>query len=138
MKLSKLRAETMERKVAGTSIPRQDRTSKAFAAAQKVAKKAGFAGEEKEIGEIEGGVAKPRLDRPGRKAGGRVDANCYADGGAIKPGFIKHPGSLRKALKVPEGENIPEKKLESAEHSDNSKLRKRAILAETMRGWKKG
>jgi hypothetical protein len=75
MKLSKLKAETMERNVAGASIPRQDRTSKAFREAKSKAKGAGWAGEEREIGEIEGGVAKPRLDRPGRKMGGRACGN---------------------------------------------------------------
>ncbi len=72
MKLSKMRAETMERNLAGATIPRQDRTSKAFREAMAKAKGAGYAGEEREIGEIEGGVAKPRLDRPGRKMGGRA------------------------------------------------------------------
>lgn len=72
MKLSKMRAETMERKLAGASIPRQDRTSKAFQEAMAKAKGAGYAGEEKEIGEIDGGAAKPRLDRPARKMGGRA------------------------------------------------------------------
>lgn len=61
--------------------------------------------------------------------------NC-ASGGSIKPGFIKHPGSLRKALGAKEGQNIPAKKLEKATHSDNPTLRRRAILAETMKKWK--
>jgi hypothetical protein len=41
-------------------------------------------------------------------------------------------GALHKSLHVPEGEKIPEKKLEKAEHSKNPKLRKRAVLAETL------
>ncbi|HWZ21668.1 MAG TPA: hypothetical protein VNW06_03390 [Cytophagaceae bacterium] len=48
-------------------------------------------------------------------------------------GAIKRPGALRKALKVPEGKNIPEKKLEKAEHSKNPRLRKEAVLAETLK-----
>lgn len=48
-------------------------------------------------------------------------------------GAIKHPGSLRKSLHVKEGEKIPEKKLEKAEHSKNPKLRKRAVLAKTLK-----
>jgi hypothetical protein len=48
-------------------------------------------------------------------------------------GAIKHPGSLRKALHAKEGQPIPEKKLEKAEHSDNPKLAKRARLAETLK-----
>ena len=52
-------------------------------------------------------------------------------------GAIKHPGSLRKELKVPEGKKIPEAKLEKAEHSKNSLTRKRANLAETLKGMHK-
>ncbi len=46
---------------------------------------------------------------------------------------IKKPGSLRKELHVKKGEKIPEKKLEKAEHSKNPKLKKRAVLAETLK-----
>lgn len=59
-------------------------------------------------------------------------------GGKIPSGFIKHPGALRKSLNVKEGDKIPAKKLEKAEHSDNPKLRKRAVLAETMKHWHHG
>lgn len=52
-------------------------------------------------------------------------------------GAIKKPGALHKALKVPMGKKIPEKKLEKAEHSKNPKLRKRAVLAETLKKMKK-
>ncbi len=48
-------------------------------------------------------------------------------------GAIKSPGALHKALKVPEGKKIPEKKLEKAEHSKNPTLKKRAVLAETLK-----
>lgn len=57
---------------------------------------------------------------------------------------IKHPGALHKSLHVPKGEKIPEAKLEKAAHSKNPTLRKRAVLAETLkklprhRGPKKG
>lgn len=53
--------------------------------------------------------------------------------GAINP---DNKGALHKALGVPEGKKIPEKKLEKAEHSKNSLTRKRANLAETLRGFK--
>jgi hypothetical protein len=53
-------------------------------------------------------------------------------------GAIKKPGALRKELKVKKGEKIPEKKLEKAEHSKNPKLRKRAVLAETLKKMHKG
>lgn len=52
-------------------------------------------------------------------------------------GAIKNPGSLRKALNVPKGKNIPEKKLENAEHSKNPSIRKKAVLAETLKGFHK-
>lgn len=42
-------------------------------------------------------------------------------------------GALHKELHVPEGKKIPESKLEKAEHSKNPKLRKRAVLAETLK-----
>jgi hypothetical protein len=46
---------------------------------------------------------------------------------------IKHKGALRKSLHIKEGNTIPEKKLEKAEHSKNETLKRRAILAETLR-----
>lgn len=52
-------------------------------------------------------------------------------------GAIKNPGSLHKELKVPAGQKIPEKKLEKAENSKNPSLRKKAVLAETLKGFRK-
>lgn len=46
-------------------------------------------------------------------------------------------GALHKALHVKEGEKIPESKLKKAEHSKNPTMRKRAVLAETLKGLKK-
>jgi hypothetical protein len=46
-------------------------------------------------------------------------------------------GALHRELHVPVGEKIPEKKLAKAEHSKNPKLRKRAVLAETLGKLKK-
>ena len=48
---------------------------------------------------------------------------------------IKKPGALRKTLKVKKGEKIPASKLKKAEKSKNPKTRKRAILAETLKGF---
>ena len=48
-------------------------------------------------------------------------------------GAIKHPGSLRKALHVPEGKDIPSGKLEKASHSENPSLAKKANLAKTLK-----
>lgn len=53
---------------------------------------------------------------------------------AINPA---HKGSLRKALHVKEGEDIPSSKLKKAEKSKNPTLRKRAVLAETLKRLKK-
>lgn len=50
---------------------------------------------------------------------------------------IKKPGALRKSLGVKKGEKIPQAKLEKAEHSKNPKMKKRAILAETLKGLRK-
>ena len=46
---------------------------------------------------------------------------------------IKHKGALHVSLHVPLGKKIPEKKIEKAEHSKNSTLRHRAVLAETLK-----
>ena len=56
-------------------------------------------------------------------------------GGNWIQGAIKHPGALHKALHVPKGEKIPEKKLEKAEHSNNPHLAKKARLAETLKSF---
>lgn len=50
---------------------------------------------------------------------------------------VKKKGALHKELKVPMGNKISEAKLEKAEKSKNPKLRKRAQLAETLKGMKK-
>lgn len=50
---------------------------------------------------------------------------------AINP---KNKGALHKSLHVPKGQKIPLSKLHQAEHSKSPKLRKRAQLAETLRG----
>lgn len=50
---------------------------------------------------------------------------------------IKHPGKLHRALNIPDDEDIPEKKLSKAEHSKNKTLKKEAILAKTLKKFKK-
>lgn len=52
-------------------------------------------------------------------------------------GAIKHPGALHKQLGVPQGQKIPEKKLEKAA-SIGGTLGKRARLAETLKGLRHG
>ena len=106
----------------------------------------------------EGNASRRRFDRPGRKLGGRAGSDLaplstagkvvsppaegqMASGGAAKKnwiqGAIKHPGALRKSLGVPEGKDIPAKKLEKAAKSDNPTLARRARLAETLKGMNK-
>lgn len=50
---------------------------------------------------------------------------------------IKKPGALRKSLGVKAGQDIPAKKLEKATKSENPTLRKRAVLAETLKKMRK-
>lgn len=74
----------------------------------------------------------------GKKPAKRLDK--MARGGSSDKwisGAIKHPGALHDQLHVPKGEKIPEKKLEKAEHSSNPVLKKRAVLAETLKGFHK-
>jgi hypothetical protein len=42
-------------------------------------------------------------------------------------------GALHEELGVPKGKKIPESKLKKAEHSKNPKLKKRAVLAQTLK-----
>ena len=49
---------------------------------------------------------------------------------------IKHPGALHRELNVPEGQKIPEAKIEKAA-SEGGKLGERARLAETLGGMRK-
>lgn len=57
----------------------------------------------------------------------------------IKTAIIPaHKGALHRELHVPEGQKIPEAKLEAAKHSDNPTERKRADLAETLKGMHHG
>lgn len=46
-------------------------------------------------------------------------------------------GALREELHIKKGEKIPEKKLEKATHSKNPTLKKRAVLAETLKKLRK-
>lgn len=51
---------------------------------------------------------------------------------------IKHKGALHKELGVPAKKKIPASKLKKAEHSKNPTLKKRAVLAETLKKMKHG
>ena len=50
---------------------------------------------------------------------------------------IKKPGALHKALHVPKGKKIPDKKLEAAAKKPG-KMGKRARLAETLKSFHHG
>ena len=45
---------------------------------------------------------------------------------------VKNKGGLHRALHVPLEQKIPEGKIKVAEHSKNPKIRKEAVLAETL------
>lgn len=68
--------------------------------------------------------------------GGDTAPDGMKDGGAKWiAGAIRHKGSLHRALHVPEGEKIPAKKLAKAAHSENPSLRRKAVLAKTLKGF---
>lgn len=46
-------------------------------------------------------------------------------------------GALHESLGVPKGKKIPAAKLKKAEHSKNASLKKKAVLAETLKGLRK-
>lgn len=54
-----------------------------------------------------------------------------ASGGWIK-GATSNKGGLHRSLGVPEGDKIPKEKIEKAESSSNPKVKKQAVLAETL------
>ena len=85
-------------------------------------------------GRHEGEIKRERHEKMAK--GGKVDKeerDEFAKGGWIK-GATKNKGALHRALNVPEGKKISEKKIEKAEHSKNPTMRKRAALAETLKG----
>lgn len=53
----------------------------------------------------------------------------------VQKAFSKNKGALHRALNVPEGEKIPERKLEKAEHSRDLHLRRQAELAERAKSF---
>jgi hypothetical protein len=56
----------------------------------------------------------------------------------IQKAVSKGKGKLHEKLHVAKGKKIPAKKLEKAEHSKNSKVRKEADLAKTLKKMHKG
>lgn len=64
---------------------------------------------------------------PGMKRGGKF----------IQKAHLKK-GALHQDLGVPQGQKIPEAKLKAATHSQNPTTRRRAVLAETMKGFHHG
>jgi hypothetical protein len=71
-----------------------------------------------------------------------TDFTQFKEGGKVATknwisGAIKHPGALHKELGVAEGKKIPAKKLAAAAKKSGV-VGKRARLAETLKGLKKG
>lgn len=88
MQLSKLRARTSTRKLAGVSIPRENRTSGAFK------KASAAAGHAPDAGVADGSSsARMRTDRPGRARGGRVKRE--GGGATISEDSKKEAAELR-------------------------------------------
>lgn len=54
----------------------------------------------------------------------------------FKPGGSK--GKLHRKLGIPEGQKIPEKRLNQASHSADPGTRRMAIRAKTMKKWNHG
>jgi len=85
-----------------------------------------------------GDIAPSKMPKAKTKARrDNTDFTQYAKGGKVMAekwiqGAIKHPGSLRKALKVKAGEKIPASKLASAAKKPG-KIGKRARLAQTLK-----
>lgn len=63
----------------------------------------------------------------GYARGGHVDKWIQ---GAVSP---EHKGGLHRALGVPEGQKIPERKIEAAAHSGNAHLRHMAQFAKNVK-----
>jgi len=53
-------------------------------------------------------------------------------------GAIQHPGALHRDLGVPQGQKIPVTKIAKAVNSANPTLRRRAVLAQTLKKMSKG
>ena len=49
-----------------------------------------------------------------------------------------HKGGLHRSLGVPQGQKIPAKKMEKAEHSSNPKIEKQVSLAKTFAKFRPG
>jgi hypothetical protein len=50
---------------------------------------------------------------------------------------VKRPGALHRSLGIKQGQKIPAAKIEKATHSSNPTLRRRAILAQTLKSMHK-
>lgn len=78
-----------------------------------------------------------KLKKKSIKIDGKPPSKRLDRGGSTKfiQKAIKHPGDLHKELHVSAGEKIPAKKLEKAAHSNNPTLKKRAVLAKTLKSF---
>lgn len=75
----------------------------------------------------------------GRSEGGRAYGARFAEGGSPEKwiqesGVDRNKGGLHRALRVPEGEPIPARKLSKALHSENRHVRHMAQFAKNVKG----
>lgn len=75
------------------------------------------------------------LNRNAKEKAHKVHHELHGMGKWID-GAIKNKGALHKELGVSADKKIPAKKLEKATHSKNPTLKRRAVLAETLRSFK--
>lgn len=95
-----------------------------------------------------GTVSKNRYEHRyanGERVGGREDDfrnalnyETHAEGDSVGNHWIQNAhvkkGLLHKSLGIPQGQKIPQSRLEKAEHSKNPHMRKMAQFAENVRG----
>ena len=91
-------------------------------------------------GSVEGSSAMPRLDRPGRKSGGKVLAQGWAKTGSEDESEKAEEGRAGggKVLAKDWVGTASEKESDKAANSSDPTLKKEAVLAKTFKGFKKG
>lgn len=67
---------------------------------------------------------------------GCAKREAMRSGGNFIQKAIKHPGALHRSLHVSADKKIPAAKLSKAMHSKNPTLRRRAVLAHTLKGFR--
>lgn len=75
-------------------------------------------------------------DAMGKQVGAFGPASAKKKAKPFRPGG--HKGKLHRELGIPVGTKIPPARLASAQNSNDPEVRRDAIRAKTMAGWKKG